>query len=141
MHLSALQKSLDLYSTLYEHFVILGDFNVEVDNNDTKDFCKNYNLKNLFIVPACFKNPENPSCIDLILTNSLYYFQSSSVIETGLSDFHKMAVQVMKASFQNMKLKTITHRNYELFSNKLYKEDLAFEHPMSHFNSTNWNVS
>ena len=41
MHLSALQKSLDLYYRLYESFVILGGFNVEVD---MKDFCESYNL-------------------------------------------------------------------------------------------------
>ena len=40
MHLSESRKSLDLYSTKYENFVILGDFNVEVDNNDLKIFCK-----------------------------------------------------------------------------------------------------
>ena len=45
MHLSALRKSLDLYSTQYENFVILGDLNVEVDNNDMKDFCKSYLIR------------------------------------------------------------------------------------------------
>ena len=127
MHLSALRKSLDLYSTQYENFVVLGDFNVEVDSSDMKDFCKSYNLKSLVWVPTCFKNSENPSCIDLILTNSEYSLQSSCVIETGLPDFHKMTVAVMKASFQKMKPKIITYRNYELFSNELYKEDLVFE--------------
>ena len=39
-----------------------------------------------------FKYPENPSYIDLILTNSLYSFQNSCVIETALSDFHKIIV-------------------------------------------------
>ena len=86
MHLSALRKSLDLYSSQYENFVKLGDFNVEVDNIDMKDFCKSYNLKSLVRVPTCFKDPENPSCIDLILTNSPFSFQSSCVIKTGLSD-------------------------------------------------------
>ena len=40
MHLLALRENLDLYSTKYQNFVILGDFNVEVDNNDMKNFCK-----------------------------------------------------------------------------------------------------
>ena len=120
MHLSALQKSLDLYSAQYENFVILGDFNVEVDYNGMEDFCKSYNLKSLVRVPTCFKNPENPSCIDLILTNSPYSFQSSCVIETGLSHFHKITVAVMKVSFQKIKPKIITYRNYKLFSNELY---------------------
>ena len=101
---------------------------MKVDDNCMRDFCKSYNLKSLVRVPTCFKNPENLSCIDLILTNSAYSFQSLCVIETGLSDFHKMTVAVMKESFQKkMKPKIITYRNYKLFSNELYKEDLIFE--------------
>ena len=49
--------------------------------------CEYYGLKNLIKVPNYHKNPPNPSCIDLILTNSPLSFQSSGVIETGLSDF------------------------------------------------------
>ena len=46
------------------------DFNVEVDNRDMEEFCKNYNLKSLIRVPGCYKNPNNPLCIDLILADS-----------------------------------------------------------------------
>ena len=44
--------------------------------------CESYGLKNLIKVPTCYKNPQNPSCIDLILTNSPLSFQSSVVIKT-----------------------------------------------------------
>ena len=43
---------------------------------------------------TCFKNPENPRCIDLFLTNSVSSFIHTS---TGLSDFHKMIVTFPKA--------------------------------------------
>ena len=43
----------------YTVLILLGDFNVEVDNNDMKDFCKSYDLKSLVRVPTCFKNLEN----------------------------------------------------------------------------------
>ena len=82
---------------------MLRDFNEEVDNKGMKDFCKSYNWKSLVRVPKCFKNPENPSCIDLILINSPYSFQSSCFIETVLFDFHNMTVAVMRAPFQKMK--------------------------------------
>ena len=72
-----------------------------------KDFCLNYNLKSLICVPTCFKNPDNPSCIDLILTNSAGSFQSSCAIETGLSDFHKMTVTIMKTYFQKLNLELL----------------------------------
>ena len=35
-------------------------------------------LDNIVKEPTCFKNPNNPSCIDLILT----YFQNTTVVET-----------------------------------------------------------
>ena len=33
------------------------------------NFCETDNLSNLIKEPTCFKNPHNPSAIDLILTN------------------------------------------------------------------------
>ena len=43
---------------------------------------------------TCFKNPNNPSCIGLLITNRPKRFQNSMAIETGLSDFHKMCITV-----------------------------------------------
>ena len=57
-----------------------------------KTFSESYTLSSLIKEPPCYKNPQNPSCIDLILTNSPYSFQNSCVIETGLSDFQMMTV-------------------------------------------------
>ena len=67
--------------------ILIGDFNVSIDDPHMKsfcEFCEPHRLKSLIKDPACFKNPENPSCIDLILTNSPYSFQNSCVIENGL---------------------------------------------------------
>ena len=111
----------------------MGDFNVEVENRDMEEFCKNYNLKSLIRVPTCFKIPRNPSCIDLILTNSQRNFQSSCAIETGLSDFHRMTVTVMKASFRKLKPKVIHHRNYKRFCNESYRNELMAEFSKQHF--------
>ena len=54
----------------------------------------------MFNRPTCFKNPEKPSCIDLILTNCSRSFQNPCVTETGLSDFHKLVVAVMKTNYK-----------------------------------------
>ena len=74
--------------------------------------------------PTCFKNPDNPSRIDLILTNRSISFQNSGVIETGLSDFHKLVVTVMKTTFKKSKPKIITYRSYKSFSNDRFREAL-----------------
>ena len=72
-------------------------------------FCETYKLRNLVKHPTCFKNPENPSCIDLLLTNKPLNFQITTLIETRLSDFHKMIVAVMKMDFSKMKPRVIRY--------------------------------
>ena len=86
-HTEILRKNLDLYSSQYESIIIIGDLN---------NFCNAYDLRSLIKEPTRFKNPKNPSCIDLILTNSPRSFQGSCVVETGLSDVHRMVATIMK---------------------------------------------
>ena len=62
-------KGLDNYIGNYDNILLLGDFNLEFSEPCLNDFCDINNLKNLVKEPTCFKNPDNPSCIDLFLTN------------------------------------------------------------------------
>ena len=63
------------------------------------EFLHENNLKCIVKDKTCFKNPDNPSSIDLFLTNFSNCFQNTTAICTGLSDFHKMIVTVQKYSF------------------------------------------
>ena len=83
-----------------------------------------HNLKNLIKEPTCFKNPEKPTIIDLILTNKPKCFQHSCTYETGISDFHKMTITVMKVIFKKQKPKIIFYCNYNNFDKKSFKEYL-----------------
>ena len=106
-HIEALAKNMDLYSSTYENFIFLGDFNARMEHSALKDFCNLYSLTRLINRPTCWKNPSKPTCIDLILTNRPKFFQNTNVIEMGLSDFHKMVVTIMKTSFRKLKPKII----------------------------------
>ena len=106
-HLQAVSKPLDIFSKTYDQIVLLGDFNVEIEENHMKDFCDSYGLHSLIKQATCYKNPENPTCIDLILTNVPRSFQSTCVIETGLSDFHLMTLSVMRKTFKKLRPKII----------------------------------
>ena len=64
-HLRALSEKLDIYSTSYDNFISLADFNIEMEKQQILDFCDNYSLKNLIRQPTCYKGPNNPTCIDL----------------------------------------------------------------------------
>ena len=126
-HLETLSKSLTLYSSSYENLVIVGDFNVCVEEICMSGFCDTFGLKSLIKDATCYKTPENPSSIDLILTNNPRGFQNSCVIETGLSDFRTMVVTVMKTSFERLKPRAINYRDYKSFEKKLFREDLLYE--------------
>ena len=69
-HLDALRKNLALYSSEYEHAVLLGDFNVETKEPCIQSFLKLHGFRNLISEPTCSENPEKLSSIGLILTNS-----------------------------------------------------------------------
>ena len=101
--MDSLSKNFALYSSTYENYIVLGDFNVEVDNNAISSFSDAFHLVSLIREPTCYKNPEKPSCIDLILTNKPHSFQNSGVIETGLPDFHRMTVTITKMNCQELK--------------------------------------
>ena len=83
----------------------------------------------IFLVkePTCFKTPDNPSCIDLYLTNRPKCFQSTMTMETGISDFHKMVITVLKIFCKKQKPKIIHHRNYKTFNANRFKEELNNE--------------
>ena len=104
--------------------MIFGDFNVEIEEVNIKSFCENYNLESLIKQPTYYKNPNKPTCIDLILTNVPRLFQSTCVLETGLSDFHLMTVIVMRKTFKKMLPRVINYRSYRDFSNETFRVSL-----------------
>ena len=83
--------------------MFLGDFNVEERDKDLQNFLNTYSLKNSVKERTCYK-AETPRCIDLILTNLNQSMLHTTTIETGLSDFHKMIVIVLKSIFQTSSL-------------------------------------
>ena len=92
---------LDTVINKFDNILLVGDFNSETVESDMHEFCYVYGFKNLIKEPTCYKNALNPTCIDLIiLTNKYNKFQNSKTIETGISDFHKMTVTVLKTLFQ-----------------------------------------
>ena len=123
-HLKFVGKALDIYNDFYNKFLLIRDFNIEDVEPCLSTFLYHYDAKNLVKEKTCFKNPSNPSCIDLYITNSSNSFQNTNVISTGLSDFHKMAVTVLKSTFAKAEPREITYRNYRNFDQEKFKEQL-----------------
>ena len=74
----------------------MGHFRTEPPEMAFTDLIVTCNLKSQVKHPTCLKNPGRPSCIDLILTNKRKSFQLSIVIETDISEFHKMVLTALK---------------------------------------------
>ena len=87
-------------SSKFDNCLLMGDFTAEPNEPAVSNFCEIYNTKNITKEKTCLKNPENPTCIDLILANRPRSFQDSGAIETGLSDFHEMCVTDENVSLQ-----------------------------------------
>ena len=99
------------------------------------EFCDVYGLRNLITEHTCFKNHLNPSSIDFMLTNKFRSFLNSQVIETGLSDHHKMTITVMRAFCQKQTPISIKYRDYNKFDCSKFHTEL-FERFM-HFDMNN----
>ena len=85
------------------------------------ELCQTYNLESILNKRICFKNPKNPSCINLVLTNEQGFLKSKTV-ETRLSDFHIIVVSVFKTSFKKQKQMLVTYRDYKRFDNEKFRE-------------------
>ena len=92
-----------------------------------KTFGQIYKLRNLMKEPACFKNPENSACIDLILTKKRLSFKNTYVIEIGPSGFHKMIAALMKMHFPKMKPQVVSYRKYKDFRNETFLDSSRHE--------------
>ena len=84
--------------------------------------CQIHNLKHLANEPTSYKTPNNTTCIDLIMTNRPKSFQNSRNFETGLSDFHTMALTVLKVLFKKLKTRVLKYRRYKFCNNHIFQE-------------------
>ena len=68
-----LDKTLDVYSTS-EKILISRDFNAQEGEKCFDRFLYQHELKSLNKDDTCYRKPNNLSCIDFLLTNSLCSF-------------------------------------------------------------------
>ena len=123
-HLNCICRNLDSQLGQCENFTLIGNFNVEPNDATMKNFCQIYGCKHIVKCKTYFKNSINPTCINSIITNRPKSFQESEVIETGLSDFHKMSLTVMKVFYNKQKRKIIRCRKCKGFPNETFMDEL-----------------
>ena len=104
--------------------MLIGDFNAEESEPCLSQFLFEMNAKNIVKEPICYKSLSNPSYIDLVIANSSSSFQNTQAISTGLSVFHKMAINVLKQTFQRSSPKEHVYRDYKNFDRLTFKREL-----------------
>ena len=122
--MKALGDNIDTFIKDYDNLLILGDFNAEANDTHLDTFCETYKLKHLVKEPTCFKKALNPKCIGIILTHRVHNFQNTNILETGLSDHHKLTLTVLKNEFIKSAPKIIKFRNIKAIDNANFKTDL-----------------
>ena len=125
-HLNSLGMMISISLPNSDNVILMGDFNCDPVDLEVIEFCESSNLKKLTHEPTCFKSLTNRTCIDLILTNRKRSFQNTCIVETGLSDFHKMMLTVLKTFFKKSPPKFIFYRDYKNYSNEGFRKELDF---------------
>ena len=98
----------------YENLIVMGDFNIDIkssnsDKDKLENFCDLFNLTNLFHSETYFMKNQQ-------ITNKPLHFQKTHVVETGLSDYHKMISTFFKACSSKLKTKVIYYKSYQKFN-------------------------
>ena len=119
-----IRNALDIYLKYFDKFLLIGDFNTEDTEPCLSDLLYEYEAKNIVKEKTCFKSILNPTCIDLFITNCPQSFQNTKALSTGLSDFHKMVVTVMKMTYKKEVPSEIYYRDYKSFDPFSFKNAL-----------------
>ena len=81
----------------------------------------------MLILQSISYNTLTKILVDLLLTNRNRSVQKTTTFETGLSDFHKMVVTVLKTTFPKQGPTVICYRNYKKYDENVFKSDLQQE--------------
>ena len=126
---SELNKCVDMATRKYENIVIMGDINIDTDNdkaaglNKMSEFCDIFDLDNLIRGNTCV-TVGHASSIDVILTNKKRSFKNSGTVATGVSDFHKMVLTTMRAYYERLKPNKTQYRSHKYFNEQTFLRDL-----------------
>ena len=70
-----------------------------------------------------------------MLKNSVHSFQNSCALETGLSDFHKMIVTVLKSSLEKKQPKFISFEDFGKFSDNGFRTQILRNFSILHLSN------
>ena len=126
-HLSkAIESMLNKCLSESRNIYIIGDLNVNfnLNPNNLSNICDIYDLKQVIKGPTCFKSLENPTLLDIILTNSPNTIKKTINVALGISDFHNYISAATRMSCPSNEPKLIQYRSFKKFNENDYLNDL-----------------
>ena len=87
-------------------------------------FLFNNDSKNLVEQKTSSKSTNNPSCYDIFVTNSPRSFQNTIIFASGLSDFLKMTLTILKSTSSKGRPKQIVSRKFKNFDLNNFKDEI-----------------
>ena len=122
---------LDIFSKVsskqtcqYENVILIGDFNLTVNNKNVGVFLNTSGLESLINKPACFQS-ANPTFINLILTNKKTLFKNSNVLEVGISDHHSFITTALRTQVIKGNTTMKMYRDYKTLNIELLKREIG----------------
>ncbi len=105
---------------------LMGDINVDFlkDKFLIQHELDIYNMTNLIKGPTCFKNPDNPSSVDVILCTCPRRISSTLNVNIGVSDHHNITLAASKLYVKRQPKKQIIYRSYKNLDDDEYLYDL-----------------
>jgi hypothetical protein len=112
----------------YDKYLIMGDVNFNMldehqSTNSVSQICDLFDLRNIITQPTCFKSPRG-TLIDVILSPNRKCIQTQGIVDTGLSDYHRMIYVVTKNHAPVPQRKQVTYRSFKSLNEREYINDL-----------------
>jgi hypothetical protein len=105
----------------------MGDININLlkKNNNLNEILTCFGLTNIVKGATCFKNPNNPSLLDVILCTSPRTIADSLNINIGISDFHNFTCAASKIEVSTINKTRIQYRSYKNFDEEHFRYDIS----------------
>ena len=124
--ISNLSKTINAFSTKYDNILLMGDFNLTIENKHLEELLNLFNVKSPISSPTCFQSKYS-TCIDLILTNQEDLFSNSNTCEVWMYDHHHLVARVLNKKISKGNTKTLFYRDYKKFERDKFAKDLTHE--------------
>ena len=126
LFISNLSKTINAFSIKHDKILLMGDFNLTIENTHLEELLSLFNIKSLISSLRCFQS-INLTCIDLILTNQEDLFSNSNTCEVGISDHHHLVSTMLNKKISKGSTKTLFYRDYKKFEENKFARDLTHE--------------